>query len=123
MDQKAVMGNVTRMVVPAPTWLVISIVPPARPARERMPAIPRWPSLAAASAAPIGIPRPSSATSKTKSCGALESHFDRSRVGMLEGIEHRLAADPQRGRFNHRLQRAPITTDRELEGNRRPRHH
>lgn len=120
------MGNVTRMVVPAPTWLVISIVPPARPARERMPAIPRWPSLAAASAAPIGIPYSSAIVRDLQDQELrriLESHFDRSRVGMLEGIEHCLAADPQRGRFNHRLQRAPITTDRELEGNRRPRHH
>ena len=47
----------------------------------------------------------------------LETHFDRSRLVVLESVDHRLAADPQRGRFNHRLQRVRITPERKLQGN------
>src|SRR6478752_2678220 len=101
------MGSVTRIVVPVPTWLAISIVPPARPARARMPAIPRWPSLAASSAIVRDL--------QDQELGRiLESHLDLSRVGMLERVEHGLTSNAQRGYFNQRLQRTAITTDREL---------
>ena len=81
-----------------------------------MPAMPRCPLAAAASATPLCIPRPSSRICNRRKLRVIfKADLHPSRVRMLEYVHHRLASDAQRSCFELGRQWSSVSLGRKVE--------
>ena len=109
-------------MVPPPGVLAISRVPPTRWARSRMPAMPMCSPTLSVSIALGDMPAPSSHPHSQGARLVLDSDVNQTRGRVLDGIEHRLAADAERRRLQGDREPAGLPAHREHQFDARAGH-